>query len=82
MQKSSLWQFAQWGYVTFVIKLVRYSAFYGTLWQLPILLAWTYVAWSIILFGAEVCRLHQQEIEMRVTLRRDAPQTPGPAPEE
>jgi len=57
---GSLWQFAQWGYVTFGIRLVRYSDFYGALWQLPILLAWVYVAWSIILFGAEFCRVHQE----------------------
>ncbi|MFI5397138.1 MAG: YihY/virulence factor BrkB family protein [Candidatus Binatia bacterium] len=73
---GSLWQFAQWGYVTFVIKMVRFSAFYGALWQLPILLAWVYVAWSIILFGAEVCRAHQQRHEARVTSRRVVPQTP------
>lgn len=73
---GSLWQFAEWGYVTFVIRLVRYSAFYGALWQLPILLAWVYVAWSIILLGAEVCRVHQEETERRLKLRRAAPQTP------
>jgi uncharacterized BrkB/YihY/UPF0761 family membrane protein len=61
--------------VTFVIKLVRYSAFYGALWQLPILLAWIYVAWLIILFGAEVCRAHQVEVEAQLNLRRAAPQT-------
>jgi membrane protein len=60
---GSLWQFAQWGYVTYLIKLVRYSDFYGAFWQLPILLVWVYVAWSIILFGAEVCRVHQEESE-------------------
>jgi membrane protein len=60
---GSLWQFAQWGYVTFVIGVVRYSAFYGALWQLPILLAWVYVAWLIILFGAEVCRAHQETVD-------------------
>lgn len=60
---GSLWQFAQWGYVTYLIKLVRYSDFYGALWQLPILLVWVYLAWSIILFGAEVCRVHQEESE-------------------
>ena len=72
---GSLWQLAQWGYVTFVIKIVRYSAFYGALWQLPILLAWIYVAWLIILFGAEVCRVHQEEVEARLSLRRAAQQT-------
>jgi len=62
---GTLWQFAQWAYVLFVIRLVRYSAVYGTLWQLPILLAWIYIAWGIILFGGEVTRAHQE-----VTLRR------------
>ena len=74
---GSLWQFAQWGYVTFVIGLVRYSAFYGALWQLPILLAWVYVAWLIILFGAEVCRAHQQDVDAQLSVARPAPQTPG-----
>ncbi len=62
-----------------MIQIVRYSAFYGALWQLPILLAWIYVAWLIILFGAEVCRVHQQEVEFRLSLRRGAPQTPDTA---
>ena len=69
---GSLWQVAEWGYVTFVIRLVRYSAFYGALWYLPILLAWVYVAWCIILFGAEVCRVRQEDVDMRINLRRAA----------
>jgi membrane protein len=73
---GSLWQFAQWGYVTFVIGIVRYSAFYGALWQLPILLAWLYVAWLIVLFGAEVCRAHQLGGEARLMPPRAAPPTP------
>jgi len=60
---GSLWQFAQWSYVTFVIRMVRYSGFYGALWQLPILLAWIYVAWSIILLGAEFCRVHHEAMD-------------------
>jgi hypothetical protein len=31
---GSLWQFAQWCYVTFVIKMVQYSAFYELFPQL------------------------------------------------
>jgi membrane protein len=76
---GSLWQFAQWGYVTFVVGIVRYSAVYGALWQLPILLAWVYVGWSIVLFGAEVCRLHQQAAEMHVRTPRAARRTPDTA---
>lgn len=66
---GSCWQLAQWAYVTFVIRIVRYSAFYGALWQLPILLAWLYVAWLIILFGAEVTRAHQGRVEATITRR-------------
>jgi membrane protein len=76
---GTLWQFAQWGYVTFVIRLVRYSAVYGTLWQVPILLAWVYVAWSVILYGAEVSRVHQEVYEHRLMQRRAALRTPDTA---
>jgi len=67
---GTLWQLAQWTYVTFVINLVRYSAVYGTLWQLPILLAWIYIAWGVILFGAEVSRAHQEISQRRAEPRR------------
>ena len=76
---GTLWQFAQWAYVTFVIRLVRYSAVYGALWQLPILLAWIYVAWGIILFGAEVSRAHQEVAAQRLTLRLAGRRTPDTA---
>jgi membrane protein len=62
---GTIWQFAQWTYVTFVIRLVRFSAVYGTLWQLPILLAWIYIAWSIVLYGAEVARAHDEVVSQR-----------------
>jgi membrane protein len=62
---GTLWQLAQWAYVTFVIGMVRYSAVYGTLWQIPILLAWIYIAWSIVLFGAQVSRAHQETVQIR-----------------
>lgn len=75
---GTLWQFAQWAYVGFVIRLVRYSAVYGALWQLPILLAWIYVAWGIILIGGEVSRAHQEVSARRLSWReaaRPAPDT-------
>ncbi len=73
---GTLWQLAQWAYVTFVIRLVRYSAVYGALWQLPILLAWVYVAWGVILFGAEVARAHHEVVIERATRRQLVPRTP------
>ncbi len=69
---GTLWQLAQFAYVVFFIRLVRYSAVYGALWQMPILLAWIYVAWGVILFGAEVTRAHQEVIAQRHTLRLGA----------
>lgn len=65
-----LWLMAQWAYVTFLIGMVRYSAVYGTLWQIPILLAWIYIAWSIILFGAQVSRAHQEAVQIRRVMAR------------
>jgi len=76
---GTIWQAAQWSYVTFVIRLVRYSAFYGTLWQLPILLAWIYIAWGVILYGAEVSRVHQEVQAGRLTRGRGEPRTPDTA---
>ena len=69
---GTLWAMAQWAYVTFVIGMVRYSAVYGALWQIPILLAWIYIAWSIILFGAQVSRAHQELVH----LHRNQPSHP------
>lgn len=73
---GTLWQIAQWGYVTFVIGLVRYGGLYGALWQVPTLLAWIYLAWAIILFGAQVCRAHQQAGDNRLSRRSDEPRIP------
>jgi membrane protein len=67
---------AQWAYVKFVIRLVRYSAVYGALWQVPILLAWIYIAWSVILYGAEVSRAHQELMRQRLSQRRRGRRTP------
>jgi len=73
---GTLWQLAQFAYVVFVIRVVRYSKVYGALWQLPILLAWNYVAWTILLFGAEVSRAHHEVTGWRLSRRRPALRTP------
>jgi membrane protein len=49
-----LFQLAQWGYVRFQVGVANYRAIYGALATLPIFLVWIYIAWAIILFGAEL----------------------------
>ncbi len=49
-----LFQLAQWGYVRFQVGVANYRAIYGAMATLPIFLVWLYIAWSIILFGAEL----------------------------
>ena len=49
-----LFQLAQWGYVRFQVGVANYRAIYGALATLPIFLVWIYIAWAVILFGAEL----------------------------
>jgi DNA-binding IscR family transcriptional regulator len=54
-----LLQAGQWGYVHFQVGAVRYHAIYGGLAAVPILLTWIYIAWSIVLIGAELTAVMQ-----------------------
>jgi membrane protein len=65
-----LFQLAQWGYVRFQVGAANYHAIYGALATLPIFLVWIYIAWSLILFGAELTAALQ---------RGDIPPMLGPA---
>ena len=49
-----LFQLVLWGYVKFQVGMAGYRAIYGALASVPIFLVWIYVAWGVILFGAEV----------------------------
>ena len=49
-----LWQLAQWGYITWQIGAAKYNAIYGSFAQLPVLLIWIYISWTIVLLGSEV----------------------------
>lgn len=55
-----LFQLAQWGYVRFQVGAANYKAIYGALATVPIFLVWIYMAWAIILFGAEVTAAAQR----------------------
>ena len=47
-------QAGQYGYVHFQVGVSRYRVIYGALATLPIFLVWLYMAWLIVLFGAEL----------------------------
>lgn len=66
--KSALWagilagtiyQLAQYGYITFQIGVSKYGAIYGSFAALPLFLIWLQLSWLIVLFGAEVSFAHQ-----------------------
>jgi membrane protein len=54
-----LLEIGQWGYITFQVSAGRYQAIYGALAAVPILLTWIYIAWTIILVGAELAAAAQ-----------------------
>jgi membrane protein len=54
-----LLEIGQWGYITFQVSAGRYQAIYGALAAVPILLTWIYIAWTIILVGAELAATAQ-----------------------
>ena len=51
---SILFQFARWAFVHFQYGVNQYAIIYGALAAIPILLTWIYIAWLIVLLGAEV----------------------------
>jgi membrane protein len=66
---GTLWQLAQWGYVTFQVGVSRYNAIYGTMAALPILMVWIYISWLIVLLGAEVAYAWQNQKIIRREMR-------------
>lgn len=67
-----LFQLAQWGYVTFQVGAARYRAIYGAVATIPIFLVWVYVAWNIVLSGAELTAAIQRGVPA-FTSRRARP---------
>jgi membrane protein len=54
-----LLEIGQWAYITFQVSAGRYQAIYGALAAVPILLTWIYIAWTIVLAGAELAAAAQ-----------------------
>lgn len=51
---AMLFQLGQWAYIHFWVRMSNYTAIYGALAAIPVLLLWIYVAWLIVLFGVEI----------------------------
>lgn len=56
---GALWQLAQIGHVKFQIGMANYNAIYASFAAIPIFLAWVYVSWVTVMFGAEFAHAHQ-----------------------
>ncbi len=50
---GTVFQAAQWGYLTFQVGVAQYNAIYGSFAAIPLFLLWLQVSWLIVLFGAE-----------------------------
>ncbi|MGR3310000.1 MAG: YihY/virulence factor BrkB family protein, partial [Candidatus Brocadiales bacterium] len=51
---GTIYQLAQWAYITFQIGASNFGAIYGSFAALPLFLIWLYVGWLIVLFGTEI----------------------------
>ncbi len=57
---GTLWQIIEWAYFHFQVDISKYNIIYSTLAALPVFLAWLYLSWLILLFGAELTFAHQR----------------------
>lgn len=55
------WTLTAWAYVTFNVGLAKYTFFFSAFALFPMLLAWIYTSWLILLFGALVTFAYQNE---------------------
>ena len=66
---GSVWQIAQWGYITFQVGAAKYNAIYGSFAQLPLFLVWVYMSWVIVLMGAELVFMFQNAVTVEMESR-------------
>ncbi len=58
---GTMWCLLSWAYVKFQVGVPKYTLFFSTFAQVPILLMWVYFSWLILLFGAELTFAYQYE---------------------
>jgi len=51
---GTIFEFAQWVYITFQIGVAKNNAIYGSFAALPLFLIWLQLSWLIVLYGAEL----------------------------
>jgi len=56
---GTLYQIAQWAYISFQVGASKYNAIYGSFAALPLFLMWLQISWWIVLFGAELSFANQ-----------------------
>lgn len=67
-----LFQAARTIYVEFQVGAATYQAVFGALSAIPLILAWLYACWAVILLGAEVAYAAQNLSSARREMRRGA----------
>jgi membrane protein len=67
-----LFSIARHVYVDLSLGAARYSVLFGGMAALPLVLAWLYTCWSIVLLGAEVAFAHQNLAHYRQELQGEA----------
>ena len=60
---------AQHAYLDLSVGVARADFFFGSFAALPLLFAWIYVLWAVILFGAEIAFAHQNLQQYRREVR-------------
>ncbi|MGD0828244.1 MAG: YihY/virulence factor BrkB family protein [Desulfobaccales bacterium] len=56
---GSVWQLAQWLFISIQGRAAYYNAIYGALYNLLFIVIWLFWCWLILLFGTEVAFAHQ-----------------------
>jgi len=60
---GALFELSKFGFAFYVTHLAHYEKLYGALGTLPVFLIWLYLAWVVVLIGAEIvfCMQHPEQ---------------------